>query len=255
MLEVSLFAAFIAGLITFLAPCTLPLVPGYLGFVSGVPLKDLEDPAKARHVRSKIFLNGFFFTVGFSAIFIILGTAIGLLGGALAQYQVWLNRIGGILIVLFGLFMLDVIKIPALQFEHRLKLPQFIRRGNPTSSFIMGAAFGTGWTPCVGPVLGAILTLSATVDGALQGALLLSVFSLGLAIPFWIIALGIGSATLYIQKFINYLRVISVIGGLFLIFLGVLLFIGKLGLLISWGFQIMSLFGLDAYEERLLEFL
>lgn len=255
MIEVSFFAAFIAGLITFLAPCTLPLVPGYLGFISGIPLKDLEDPAMARKVRWKIFLNGFFFTLGFGAIFVILGTAIGLLGGALAQYQIWLNRIGGVLIILFGLFMLDVIKIPILQIEHKLRLPSFIRRGNPTSSFIMGTAFGTGWTPCVGPILGAILTLSATLDGALQGALLLSVFSVGLAIPFWIIALGIGEAAHYIEKFTKYLRIISVVGGLFLIFLGILLFIGKLGLLISWGFQLMSFFGFEQFEEFLFDYL
>lgn len=255
MLEISLFAAFIAGLITFLAPCTLPLVPGYLGFISGVPSAELNDPEKAKKIRWKIFWNGFFFILGFSAVFIILGTLIGFLGSALAQYQIWLNRIGGILIILFGLFMLNVIKIPFLQAEHQLRAPSFLERGKSSSSFILGSAFGIGWTPCVGPVLGAILALAASSATALQGALLLSVFSAGLAVPFLMIALGVGSAAQYIEKFSRYLRWVSIIGGLFLIFLGILLFRGKLGLLVSWGFQLMRFFGIDAYEERLLEFL
>ena len=258
MIEISLIAAFIAGLITFLAPCTLPLVPGYLGFISGVPAADFNNPEKVKKLRWKIFKNGFFFILGFSAIFIILGTIIGFLGSALAQYQVWLNRIGGLFIIFFGFFMLDVIKIPFLQATHNIRLPAFLKtfeRGKPTSSFILGSAFGVGWTPCVGPVLGAILALAASSTTTLQGTLLLTVFSAGLAVPFLVIALGVGSAAQYIEKFSKYLHVVSIIGGLFLIFLGVLLFLGKFSLLLSWSFQIMRFFGLDIYEERLLDFL
>lgn len=255
MIEVSLFAAFIAGLITFLAPCTLPLVPGYLGFISGVSSQDLRDPEKAGRLRWKIFFNGFFFILGFSAVFIILGTLIGFIGSALAEYQVWLNRIGGIFIILFGLFMLNVIKIPFLQAEHQLRISSIFERGKSLNSFILGSAFSIGWTPCVGPILGAVLALAASSATALQGALLLSVFSAGLAVPFLVIALGIGSAAQYIEQFSKYLRVVSIIGGVLLIFLGILLFIGKFGLLVSWGFQLMRFFGIDAYEESLLKFL
>ncbi|MAG12639.1 cytochrome C biogenesis protein [bacterium] len=255
MFEVSLIAAFVAGLITFLAPCTLPLVPGYLGFISGIPAADLNDPQKSQKLKWKVLGNGVFFILGFSAIFILLGTLIGFLGSTLAQYQIWLNRIGGLLIILFGLFMLDAIKIPFLQIEHRIKVPTFLKRGKPTSSFVLGAAFGTGWTPCVGPVLGAILTLSATLEGVLQGTFLLSVFSAGLAVPFLVIALGIGSAAQYIERFSRYLRAISAIGGLFLIFLGILLLFGKLGLLLTWGFQILNFLGLGEFEKLLLDYL
>ena len=255
MMEITLIAAFIAGVITFLAPCTLPLVPGYLGFISGVPSQDLNDPAKAKQLRWKIFFNGVFFTLGFSIIFIILGTLIGLLGSTLAPYQVWLNRIGGIFIIFFGLLLINVIKIPFFNLERHMKVPKWLERGKPTSSLIMGVAFGAGWTPCVGPVLGAILALASTSGAALQGTYLLSVFSLGLAVPFLVVALGIGSAAQYIEKFSKYLNAISFIGGLFLIFLGAMLFMGRLSLLLSWGFQIMRFFGIDAYEETLLEFL
>lgn len=255
MLEVSLFAAFVAGVITFLAPCTLPLVPGYLGFVSDVPLADIQDPERRKTVRWKIVLNGFFFTLGFSIVFIVLGTLIGLLGSTLTQYQGVLNIIGGLFIIGFGLLMLDIVKIPALQFEHRFQAPRLLQRGKPSSSFVLGAAFGTGWTPCVGPVLGAILTLGVTLDGALQGAFLLTVYSVGLSLPFWLIALSIGSAAQYIQMWGRYLRGISIVGGLFLIFLGVLLFFGKLHLLLAWGFAFMEFIGFGAYQERLYDFL
>lgn len=258
MIEVSIIAAFIAGLVTFLAPCTLPLVPGYLAFISGVPATELADPMRARKVRWKIFWNGVFFTIGFSVIFIIFGTFIGILGGALAKYQIWLNRIGGGLIILFGLMMLDVLKIPFLQTEHRffrIGLPSFIKRGKPTSSFVLGSAFGVGWTPCVGPVLGAILTLAATVEGATQGAFLLAIFSTGLAVPFLIIALGVGQATRYIERYSSYLRVTSIIGGLFLVFLGILLALGKLSLLLAWGFQFLEFIGLGSLEDLFLDYL
>ncbi|MBI4159990.1 sulfite exporter TauE/SafE family protein [Candidatus Wolfebacteria bacterium] len=247
--------AFIAGLITFLAPCTLPLVPGYLGFISGVSSQDLSDPEKVKKLRWKIFSNGTFFILGFSVIFIVLGTLIGLLGSTLAPYQIWLNRIGGAFIVFFGLLLLNVIKLPFLHLDRRIKIPAWLERGKPTSSLVIGLSFGAGWTPCVGPVLGAILALASTSGTVLQSTLLLSVFSLGLAVPFLAVALGIGSATQYIQKFSKYLNAISFIGGLFLIFLGVMLFIGRLSLLLSWGFQVMRFFGIDAYEEVLLRFL
>ena len=255
MIEISLFAAFIAGLITFLAPCTLPLVPGYLGFISGVSSEDLNDPKKAKKLRWKIFFNGVFFTIGFSVIFIILGTLIGLLGSVLVPYQVWLNRIGGIFIIFFGLLLINVIDLPFLHFDRRIKLPTWLERGKPSSSLIIGSAFAVGWTPCVGPVLGAILALASTSGDALQGTYLLSVFSLGLAVPFLVTALGIGSAAQYIKRFAKYLNAISFIGGLFLILLGIMLFMGRFSLLLSWGFQIMRFFGIDAYEETLLKFL
>jgi len=255
MMEITLIAAFIAGLITFLAPCTLPLVPGYLGFISGVSSEELKDPKKAKKVRWKIFFNGFFFVLGFSIIFILLGTLIGFLGSTLAQYQVWLNRIGGIFIIFFGFLLLNVVKIPFLQLDKHIKVPMALKRGKPTSSLILGTAFGIGWTPCVGPVLGAILALATASGTALQGTYLLSVFSAGLAVPFLVIALGIGSAAQYIEKFSKYLKAVSFIGGLFLILLGVLLFMGRFVLILSWGFQIMRFFGFDAYEERLLELL
>ena len=198
---------FIAGLITFLAPCTLPLVPGYLGFISGVSLKDLRDPEKAKKARLKIFINGLLYVIGFSAVFIVLGSLFGLGGQALAKYRVLFAQIGGVFVIFFGLFMLGVLhKVPGLGFlsgEKQFKAARHLQPGNPVSSLIFGATFAFGWTPCVGPILGSVLLLASASATVGQGAFLLFVFSLGLAVPFLLIALGVGRATKYIQAYLT----------------------------------------------------
>lgn len=243
--------AFIAGILTFLAPCTLPLVPAYLGFISGVSIEDLRNPGTAKQAKRKIFLNGLFFIIGFSAIFIILGSIVGFLGQLLLGYRIWLSRIGGIFVILFGLFMLNILKIPILSKEVQIKTPALFQKGKATNSFILGATFGLGWTPCVGPILGSILTLAAASATALQGAFLLAVFSLGLAVPFLVIAAGFGSASAHIAKLGKFLNIVSIIGGLFLIFLGVLLFTNKLGVWIADFYQWFNFISYD----RLLDYL
>jgi len=243
-----ILSAFFAGMLTFLAPCTLPLVPAYLGFISGVSTEDLKDPEKAAGARRKIMLNGIFFILGFSVIFILFGTLAGFLGQGLATSREILSKIGGVLIVLFGLFMLGVFKIPALQADKRIKIPSFLTVGKSTSSFAIGSAFAVGWTPCVGPILGSILLLASTSTTALQGGLLLAVFSLGLAIPFIFIAFAFSKATAYINQISKYLKWVSVIGGVFLIILGILLFTNNFSLLIQYGYEI---FGFINYEGLL----
>jgi len=243
--------AFIAGLLTFLAPCTLPLVPGYLGFISGVSVQDLQDPSKSKSARRKILLNGFLFIVGFSFIFVLLGSLSGLAGSALFRYRIWLSRIGGIFVILFGLFMIGVLRLPLLNVEKNIGKINALKPGNPISSLIFGATFALGWTPCVGPILGSILTLAASSATIGQGAFLLSVFSLGLAVPFLIVAFSIGSASSYISKLSKYLNVISIIGGLFLVFLGILLFTNKLGVWIAYFYQWFDFIN----YERLLDYL
>lgn len=247
-----IISAFIAGVLTFLAPCTLPLVPGYLGFISGASLDDLKDPERAKKARWEIFLNGSFFMLGFSAVFIIMGTLVGFVAATfLAPYRLWLGRIGGIFVIIFGLFMLNVLKIPFLNQEKQFKAPAIFKQGKPTNSFILGSAFAFGWTPCVGPILGSILLLASTSTSALQGALMLTIFSAGLAVPFLLIAIGIGSASRRIQNISKYLNVVSVIGGIFLIILGILLVSGNIGLLISYGYKLFQFINYD----RLLDYL
>jgi len=265
MIAALLIPAFVAGVLTFLAPCTLPLVPGYLGFISGVSLEDLQDPLKVRSVRRKVFINGLLYVIGFSAVFIVLGSLVGLGGSLLVQYRSIMSRVGGVFVIIFGVFMLQMavvyygdrfpvlrkFRLPGMAWltgEHRLPLTDKLKPGKPVSSLIFGASFAVGWTPCVGPVLGAILTLAATGTSVLQGTILLAVFSLGLAVPFLILAGGIGYFMQRMQIINKVLPAISGIGGIFLIFLGVLVFTNSLGLWIAFFFKF---FGFINYEAIL----
>lgn len=243
--------SFIAGLLTFLAPCTLPLVPGYLGFIGGTSIDELKDPSKSKAARRKIFLNGLFYVAGFSIIFVIFGTIAGLAGQALVPYRIWLTRISGVFVILFGLIMLNLLKIPLLNAEWHIRPPKILKRGEPLSSLSLGAAFAFGWTPCAGPILTSVLLLASARTTALQGGFLLFIFSLGLAIPFLLIALGIGRATKHIAKFSKYLNIISVISGLILILLGILLLTNNFSLLISYGYRIFRFIN----YERILDYL
>lgn len=249
-----IISAFIAGLLTFLAPCTLPLVPGFLGFISGTSLNEINNPEKIKFLRKKVFLNALAYVIGFSIVFIIMGTAFGFLGIALSKYKMILSRVGGVLVIIFGLYMMHVFKLSFLNFlntEYKLNLFSKLHPGKLSSSFLFGAAFAFGWTPCVGPVLGAILTLALTRETVGHATLLLSIFSLGLATPFLIIASVFGSALHYIRSIQTYMIYISFVGGLFLVFIGILLVIGKT---VVWNALIYNTFDFMQYQ-RLLEYL
>lgn len=238
--------AFIAGILTFLAPCTFPLLPGYLGFISGTSLDDLKDPRRAKTVRRKILLNGLVFMLGFAAVFIVLGTLVGFVGSIfLAPYRIWLMRVGGVFVIMFGLFMLGAIKIPFFLTEKKITIPPLFQRGRAINSFILGGAFALGWTPCVGPILGSILFVASTSQTALQGGLLLAVFCAGLAVPFIIIAAGIGSLSVYVSRISLYLNIVSIAGGLLLVFIGILLLTGNFSVLISQGYFLFRFINYD----------
>ena len=246
--------AFIAGLFTFLAPCTLPLVPAYLGFISGVSTDDLKDPKKVGTVRRKIFFNGVLYVLGFSLVFIVLGSLFGLGGSALVQYRVLLSRVGGIFVIIFGLYMVGAAKLPIFRFlqsEKRINVASWLKPGSPSSSLIFGATFAFGWTPCVGPILGSILLLASSSATVASGAFLLAVFSFGLALPFLLIAAGVGHAAQYIKKISRYLEIISIIGGVFLIILGYLVLTDQLQI---WFGVVYQWFSFINYES-LLDFL
>lgn len=246
--------AFVAGLLTFLAPCTLPLVPGYLAFISGVSFDQLQDPERLKKARRKIFLNGLLYVIGFSVIFILLGSLFGLGGAALVKHRIWLSRVGGVVVIFFGLYMMGLFKLPYFRFlsgEKRFHPGRHLKPGTPVSSVIFGATFAFGWTPCVGPILGSILLLASTSATIGQGAFLLAVFSLGLAVPFLVMAAAVGWASHHLRKLGRYLNAVYIVGGVFLIFIGVLLVTNRLGVWISWFFQAFSFINYD----RLLNWL
>lgn len=237
-------SAFIAGLFTFLAPCTLPLVPGYLGFLSGAALSS----------RHKVFFHGLAYVLGFSTVFVLLGSLFGLGGSALIQYRIWLSRLGGLLVILFGLSMLRIVRLPGLEFlsgDWHAKLPPSIKPGHLRSSFLFGAVFAFGWTPCVGPLLGSILLLASSTANVGQGAFLLAVFSLGLAVPFLVLSLTLETAAAYVRKINRLTEILSVIGGIFLVFVGALLLLDKMEIWVGFFYQLFSFIN----YEGLLKFL
>ena len=218
----SLGTAFIAGLASFLSPCVLPLVPAYVGYLGGrTAFEDKESDQN----RWSVFSHGLAFVIGFSLVFILLGIATSALGSLLIEARNWLEKIGGIVVVIFGLHMTGILRIPFLQYDTRKQVQPDRSRGY-LSSLLMGVFFSAGWSPCVGPVLGAILTLSLSGGSVLTGGTLLAAYSAGLSIPFLIAALGVGWVTTTLRKYGKAMHYLEISMGVILIIVGNLLFWG-----------------------------
>ncbi len=225
-------AAFIAGFLMFLAPCTLPLIPAYLVFIAGTSESDITKAGMSRViVRRRILQNALAFIFGFSVIFVLLGIFSSFIGSMLGVWRYTLGvRVAGLLLILFGVMMLGL-RVPLLAGEWHLRMPRFLQLGKPESAFLLGSLFALGWSPCIGPVLGSILFLAATTNTALQGAVLLGIFSLGLATPFFISALLIDRVGRSIESLTRISSALYMIGGILLVVLGIAMFTGTIGLL------------------------
>ncbi len=224
--DTTLAAAFIGGVISFLSPCVLPILPGFLSYLAGVSVLDSENH------RRDTFLASLFFVLGFSFVFSILGVLLNTLTASLGDViQLWLSRLGGIIIILFGLFLMKLIRIPYLEREHRIAVHSGSRSKYATS-FLFGAAFAAGWSPCVGAVLGAILTIAASNPGS--GSVLLFTYSLGLGLPFLLVGFFASRASSVIERIVPYLQYVSIAFGAILVALGVLAFTQSLNLLANF---------------------
>ena len=219
-------ASFIAGVFTFFAPCTLPLIPAFLGIISGARIEELKDPEQLKLVRGRIFKNAVFYVLGFSLIFILFGVSFTFVSQVLGLKS-WIQGIGGVLVIVFGLFLMGWLKLPFLSSEKQIRVPQLFRHVSLANSFLLGALFAVGWSPCVGPLLGSVLLLASSSGTILEGTFLLAVFALGLGIPFLLTSLLIGKAFSAFGRWGRALEVINKIAGIFLIFLGVLLITGQ----------------------------
>jgi cytochrome c-type biogenesis protein len=218
--------AFVGGLLSFLSPCVLPLVPSYLGFVTGFTLDEM-------HVRRRLAMaHAALFVVGFSLIFVLLGASATALGAALKFYKVWLMRIGGLLIIAFGLYCLGVIKLAFLEREQRVQLEE--KPLGFLGSILVGMAFGAGWSPCIGPILGGILTLAATEADLLRGTGLLLAYSAGLAVPFLIAAFAVERFLGWFRRFRRHLHLIQRVSGALLVVVGLLIVTGQFTRLASY---------------------
>ena len=221
-----LFVAFAAGLLSFLSPCVLPLVPSYVGFLTGMTLPELTGRRRVALAHALLFI------AGFSLVFVLLGASATALGSALKYYQTWIARVGGVLVILFGLVCLGVVKLGLLEQDRRLQLQH--KPVGYLGSALVGVAFGAGWTPCIGPVLGAILSLAATTDSVARGMLLLGVYSAGLAVPFLLAAVAVDSFLDWFQRFRRFLPWVMRVSGVLLIFVGLLMATGRFTRLAGW---------------------
>jgi len=228
--NISLGLAFLAGLASFLSPCVFSLVPAYVGYLGGRAAGG-ENSASNRWV---MFTHGLAFVLGFSVVFIFLGVAASAFGSLLFNIRTWLAKIGGIIVVIFGLHMIGVFRIPFLEYDLRVH-SQVDARWGYISSALMGVFFSAGWSPCVGPVLGAILTLALNGGSVLLGVKLLSAYSAGLAIPFLIAALGIGWVSVILRKYSKVMRYVEIAMGALLVIVGAMLFLGTFELLSRYG--------------------
>ncbi len=219
--DVSVLIAFSAGVISFVSPCVLPLVPSYLTYITGVSFKDLSEAGPKGKLKWLTVSHSLLFIFGFSLVFVLMGASASYLGQVLIQYQSWIMRAGGILIIILGIHFTGIITIPFLQMEKRFELKK--KPLGYLGSFLVGIVFAAGWTPCVGPILSTILLYASTAKSFTTGIVLLAFYSMGLGIPFFLASLAFNSFLSTFEKIKRYLRVITIVSGLFLIVIGILL--------------------------------
>jgi cytochrome c-type biogenesis protein len=235
--NVTIGLAFLAGLASFLSPCVLSLVPAYIGYLGG---RAAGGEASSQN-RWLTFTHGLAFVLGFSFVFILFNIIASALGVVLYDLRYWLAKIGGVIVVIFGLHMIGVFRIPFLEYDVRVH-KQMDNRWGYFSSFLMGVFFSAGWSPCVGPILGAIMTFAINSGDVLQGTLLGATYSAGLAIPFLLAALGIGWVTVILRKYNKVMRIAEIVMGVLLVIVGVMLIFGVFNLLAN--FTSFNFFGL-----------
>lgn len=232
-LDVSYIGAATAGLLSFLSPCVLPLVPPYLCFLGGVSLEQLTgEGAVPQGVTRRVFLSSLTFVLGFTTVFVALGATSSVVGQLVTEYLDVLAKIAGVLIILLGLHFVGVFKVAFLQREARFHVES--RPAGLLGAYVIGLAFAFGWTPCVGPVLAAILFVAASKESTVQGASLLAVYALGIGIPFLLASLAAGPFTRFMAKFRRHVRRIEIVMGLLLILTGILFLTGLMSEIAYW---------------------
>jgi cytochrome c-type biogenesis protein len=222
---VSFPAAFTAGILSFLSPCVLPLIPAYFTFITGFSLEELTENCNSE-IRKKVFLSTILFVSGFSLIFILMGASASYLGGLMYNYRDLIRIIGGILIVLLGVHLTGIIHFRGLDFEKRINVET--KPLHFFGTFIVGMAFGAGWSPCIGPLLGSIIIIAGSQETVGQGIVLLAIYSAGLAIPFIIMSVFINFLLIFIKKASRVLQYVNTAAGILLIIVGLIVVTNKL---------------------------
>lgn len=229
--NISIFIAISAGLISFLSPCVLPLIPSYLAFITGISLEELSQQENLRQIRKKVIFNSIMFILGFSIIFITLGASVTFIGKFLGSNIRWFEIIGGVIVILFGLHFVGIFRFRFLNKEKAIHVKR--KPFGYLGTCLVGMAFGVGWTPCVGPILGSILTFAATTQNLLKGIVLLAFYSLGLGLPFFLSGFILHKFFEYFKVIRKYFKAITIAGGVLLILVGVILASGYFSVISS----------------------
>jgi len=235
--EIGFIAAFIGGLISFISPCTLPVILPYLSFITGT--KTLDDLTEYKISRKRVFLSSLFFVLGFSVVYVTMGCTATFLGSLLRTYSSFLRISSGILIILLGFYLLGFIRVGFLDQNRRM---QFETKGSYVGAFVVGLGFSIGWTPCYGPIIAGIIGLAANQETITRGFLLLLTYSLGLGIPFVLTGLTVNFFLDFHKKMQRYYRYVNIFSGLLLIFLGILLLRNQMLIIATHGKRLINLF-------------
>jgi len=230
MPDVSLLAAFGAGFLSFISPCVLPLIPGYISYVSGMSLEEMRTAD--RHARRRLIVATLLFILGFSLIFMAMGASASAIGSLLLDNLRVVQKIAGVVIIILGLHLAGVFRIGFLNRDTRIRTSR--RPASPLGALIVGMAFGFGWTPCIGPILGGILAIAGSKSTVGEGVLLLAVYSAGLGVPFFLTSLAIDKFFAASARVRRYYRLIEIVAGVLLVVLGILMITGRFTLIIKW---------------------
>jgi cytochrome c-type biogenesis protein len=220
--DVTYIGAFIAGLLSFLSPCVLPLIPSYITYITGLSFADLQADHPSHIIRQKTILHSLCFIGGFTVVFVLLGASATYIGSFLAQHATVIRKVGGVLLLLLGLHVCGLLPVKFLLGEKRVSVKH--KPAGYLGSFLVGIAFAAGWTPCIGPILAAILAVAATEENVYQGILLLLLYSLGLGVPFFLSALAMHRFLIIFNRFKKYIPVFEKVTGVFLMLIGVLIY-------------------------------
>jgi len=221
--NISYTAAFLAGLLSFFSPCILPLIPAYFTFITGFSLEELTGKNNTA-IRNRVVLSTIFYVLGFSSVFILMGASASFLGGVIDTYKDFVRIIGGILIIILGIHLTGIVRIPILDYEKKIHFNK--KPFHFLGTFVIGMAFGAGWSPCIGPLLGSILIIAGSQETVWQGIVLLSIYSAGLAIPFIIMSIFINLFLGFVNKASRLMKFLNPTAGILLILVGLLLVMG-----------------------------
>ncbi|SNB44737.1 cytochrome c biogenesis CcdA family protein [Geobacter sp. DSM 9736] len=220
--DITYVSAFIAGLLSFLSPCVLPLIPSYITYITGISFSDLQAEHPTHKVRQQTVAHSLLFIGGFTFVFVLMGASATFIGGFLQEHMTLIRKIGGVLIVIFGIHVTGILPIGMLLGEKRVNIHR--KPAGYVGSFVVGVAFAAGWTPCIGPILASILMVAATEDTVYHGVALLFIYSMGLAIPFFLSALALHQFLAFFNRFKKHIRIFEIVTGVFLIIVGIMIY-------------------------------